>query len=224
MPYNLLLLPLLGGFLFLHLAHRFRFRAQRLDGYRLLVESALAGIVLLTAARTLVVIASSTQIGFRLGPLWEAFSPFSYSDTGALSLLLGPVLALIMNRFVTKSQAKDLEIRSHGNSLVRLLHQAEQSDHFISITLDSRKWYVGFVAESPNLDPQELYFRILPFVSGYREKDTLQPVRTVSYENVLSDANMDHSEFVITIPFRDVKIANLFDEDVYQDYFARPTS
>jgi hypothetical protein len=32
MPYNLLLLPLIGGFLFIDLTHFFRFGAQRLDG------------------------------------------------------------------------------------------------------------------------------------------------------------------------------------------------
>jgi hypothetical protein len=51
MPYNLLLLPLIGGFLFVHLTHFFRFGAQRLDGYRLLFQSAIAGICLSAAAR-----------------------------------------------------------------------------------------------------------------------------------------------------------------------------
>jgi hypothetical protein len=51
MPYNLLLLPLLGGFLFIHLTHFFRFGAQRLDGYRLLFQSAIAGICLSALAR-----------------------------------------------------------------------------------------------------------------------------------------------------------------------------
>ena len=38
MPNNLLLVPLLAGFWFLHRCHYFRFRAQTLDGYRLLIE------------------------------------------------------------------------------------------------------------------------------------------------------------------------------------------
>ena len=54
MPYNLLLLPLLGGFLFFHLTHFFRFAAQRLDGYRLLFQSAIAGTFLSILARLIV--------------------------------------------------------------------------------------------------------------------------------------------------------------------------
>ena len=38
---NLLILPLLGGFLFLELCHVYRFRFQRLEGYRLLMWSAI---------------------------------------------------------------------------------------------------------------------------------------------------------------------------------------
>ena len=51
---GLLLLPLLGGFLFFHLTHFFRFAAQRLDGYRLLFQSAIAGTFLSILARLIV--------------------------------------------------------------------------------------------------------------------------------------------------------------------------
>ncbi len=55
MPTNLLPLPLPGGYWFLHAFHYTRFRSQRLDGYRLLVESALVGVVLTFVSRFLVV-------------------------------------------------------------------------------------------------------------------------------------------------------------------------
>ena len=45
MPTNLLLLPLLGGYWFIQNFHCTRFRARRLDGYRLLVESAFYGLL-----------------------------------------------------------------------------------------------------------------------------------------------------------------------------------
>src|SRR3954453_8329114 len=47
LPTNLLLLPLLGGFWFVHFCYLFKFRAQRLDGYRLLLESAFLGLLLI---------------------------------------------------------------------------------------------------------------------------------------------------------------------------------
>lgn len=220
MPYNLLLLPLVGGFLFIHLTYYFRFGAQRLDGYRLLFQSAVAGIILATLARTIVVLCTISPAGPTLQSAWWVFSPFPYSGTSAVALLLGPVAAICVNLFLNREKAKDLEIRRHGNALMQLLHRAEQQRHLISITLDSRKWYVGWVTESPKLNPQEMYFRILPFTSGYRDKDTLETFRTVFYTNVLNDESLDPEQFHITIPLKDVKIANLFNDNVYNQHFA----
>ena len=222
MPYNLLLLPLMGGFLFFHVAHVFRFGAQRLDGYRLLFLSAIAGTCLATLARLLVLAFAALGPAAQSRELWYAFSPFKYSATSALALVLGPILAVILNFFIGKQEAKDIEIRRHGNPLMQLLHRAEREKLLISITLDSRKWYVGWVAELPSLDPQELYFRLLPFMSGYRDSQTLETFRTVFYQEVLQNREFDADEFVITLPLKDVKIAGFFNEDVYNEYFAEP--
>ena len=51
MPWNLLILPLLGGFWLLRTCNLFRFRSQYLEGYRLLMESAIAGVVLIGLGR-----------------------------------------------------------------------------------------------------------------------------------------------------------------------------
>jgi hypothetical protein len=222
MPYNLLLLPLLGGFLFIHLAHYFRFAAQRADGYRLLFQAAIAGVGLSIAGRLAELLINLTLIGAPLQHYWNMFSPFPYSETSAISLLLGPFLALVVNLFIDKEKAKNVEIGTRGNFFLRLLDQAANEMRLISLTLDSRKWYVGWVAETPNLDPREQYFKLLPLISGYRDKDTLETRRTVYYEAVLKDTALDPNEFVLTLPLNDVKIAGFFNDEVYDEYFAGP--
>jgi len=222
MPYNLLLLPLIGGFLFVHVTYYFRFAAQRMDGYRLLFHAAIAGVGLSMAGRLAELLIDSTPLGPPLERYWDIFSPFPYSTASAISLLLGPTFALAVNLFIGKEKAKDLEIRARGNSLLKLLHQAEQEERLISLTLDSRKWYVGWVAESPNLDPLEQYFKLLPFISGYRDKDSLETRPTVDYEAVLADSGLDRNEFVVTLPLKDVKIAGFFNDEVYDEYFSAP--
>jgi|SRR5579875_2162787 len=220
MPYNLLLLPFMGGFLFFYATHLLRFYAQRLDGYKLLFFVAVAGTGLAMAARLIIVLVAQTALGGPLRNWWAIFSPFPYSATSALSFVLGPLLAAGVNVFVGREEAKDIEIRRHGNSLMRLLHRAEREKLLISITLASRKWYVGWVAESPNLRPDEKYFRLLPFTSGYRDKDTLETYRTVFYEDALAGGDTSAQEFVIILPLDEVQVANLFDPDVYNEYFA----
>ena len=220
MPYNLLLLPLLGGFLFIHFANFFRFKAQYLDGYRLLLDSALFGFLLAVVARIIVVLLAMTALGIWAGPIWYQFAPFPFSDTGVLSLALGPCVAAFLNLFIDTEQALDREIRAHTNAFTQLLYRAQRETRPISVTLSNLKWYVGYVTESPNLSPDELYFRILPLMSGYRSRDTLETYRTVFYDEVLQDAAVDKNDLVITLPLADVKIASLFDEDVYDEYFA----
>ncbi|MBV9760985.1 MAG: hypothetical protein JO340_10520 [Acidobacteriaceae bacterium] len=224
MPYNLLLLPLMGGFLFFYGAYLLRFYAQRLDGYKLLFFVAVAGTCLATLARLVIVILIRTPAGGQLQSWWAMFSPFPYSGTSALAFLLGPLAGAGVNLFAGKEKAKDIEIRRHGNALMQLLHRAEREKLLIAITLESRKWYVGWVAESPNLRPDEKYFRLLPFISGYRDKDTLETYRTVFYEDALTRDGASAKEFVMILPLEGVQVANLFDPDVYDEYFAESES
>lgn len=185
----------------------------------MLAEAAIAGFFLLFVARCITEL-SRPLVGNGWVQAGRDFSPFTYSFTGGISFVLGPILALLFNLFKNKEAALDIEIEKRGNALTQLFHKAQKTKQPISITLDSRKWYVGYTAESPNLNPQELYFRILPILSGYRDKDSLEVVRTVSYRELTEDPTIDVNDLVITIPLRDIKTANLFNESIFEGYFA----
>jgi hypothetical protein len=220
MPYNLLLLPLLGGFLFSFTAHLFRYGAQRLEGYKLLFQSAIAGVVLSFVARLFVLAIAHIGTGAWLEARWFVFSPFPFSATSALSMVLGPIAALILNVFIDRERASGIEVLRNGNPLIRLLYRAAKERFLVSITMDNRKWYVGWILESPSLLPAERYFRLLPYMSGYRDQATLETFRTVFYEDVLNSPEIDKDELVLTLPIDSVKIAGRFNENVYDEYFA----
>jgi len=221
MPYNQLLLPLLGGFLFIHIAHYFRFAAQRLDGYRLLIQTAIAGTCLAALARLIEVFFGLVG-GINIDYIWGFVPSTPYLGTNAFALVLGPICAWLWNLFVDRERAKELEIERHGNAFTKLLLRSQKEKQLLSVTLDNRKWYVGWITESPNLDPQEIYFRLLPYRSGYRDYDNLNPVATTYYEGALREEAFDPKDLIITLPLKDVKTANLFNEDLYNDYFAEP--
>ena len=220
MPYNLLLLPLLGGFLFFFTAHLFRFSTQRLEGYKLLFQSAIAGVVLSFFARLIVLAIANTDAGAWVAARWSTFSPFPFSATSALSMILGPITAIMLNLFIDADKAKEIEVRRNGNPLIRLLYRAAKERFLVSITMDNRKWYVGWILESPSLLPAERYFRLLPYMSGYRDSATLETFRTVFYEDVLNSPEIDKDELVLTLPIDSVKMASRFNENVYNEYFA----
>lgn len=97
MPYNLLLLPLVGGYIFITRTYWFRFFTQRADGYRILLNAALAGIVLMVLASGLV------ELGLLLAGTWSkaqpliewigqvthAIAPFPFSGRAGLAFALG---------------------------------------------------------------------------------------------------------------------------------------
>lgn len=263
MPANIFLIPLLAGYLFVHISNRFRFRAQSLDGYRLLIESATAGVVLLGAARLLTLLLGVAAPG--LYRFWhDRIVPdpnLAYLGTAILSFFLGISAPLIYNRLPrlglcsravrailvarmawplrrgvrwirrayieNRRAALDSEIRLHGNGVTRLLHDAATFGTLILVTLSSRKWYVGYVAEAVNLEPKESCFRLLPVISGYRDKDDLRLNRQVYYRPVyeaIRAKNGSIESFIVTLGLKDVQDAREFDEGIYEDHFSKPQS
>lgn len=215
MPPNLLVLPLLGGYCFVHLVHFLRFRAQRLEGYRLLMESAIAGVLLLLLSRA-IVLALIMYGQAHWQNSWFSFWSMEYSGTASGAFLLGITIPVGINLLYSKRRAKSRALSGHGNAVYRLLHQAETNRSLIAVTMDNRKWYVGMVADSPSLDPQEVHFRLLPVLSGYRKPETLEVSVTVHYRFAETTTT---SDVVVTLPLADIKSATLFDEYLFFKVF-----
>lgn len=210
----------MGGFLFISLSHLFRYGAERLEGYKLIFQAAVAGTCLSAIARLIVLAVFSSTLGRPIVTLWSAFSPFPFSATDALAFLLGPLLAFAMNFFYDREEALSIEIRRRGSALLQLFHDAASRDQLVSITLDNRKCYVGWIARSSKLRPQDEYFCLLPYMSGYRDSNTLKTSITVLYEGVLESRNFRSDDLVIILPLAGVKTAGLFDVDIYDEYFS----
>jgi hypothetical protein len=91
-------------------------------------------------------------------------------------------------------------------------------DRLVSLTLDNRKCYIGFVASAPALSPAMTHFSLLPFMSGYRETASLELKLTTDYSRAYL-AGADPDEFLISLALKDVKAAAFFDPGVYPYFF-----
>lgn len=105
MPFNLLLLPLSGGFILLSHWRLTLYFAKRLDKERLLLYSPLVGAILLglSFGLSILIVSHPTWFGFR-GVLalreWAYNTPpFRYSGIATLSLVLGAASPWFLNRF-----------------------------------------------------------------------------------------------------------------------------
>jgi hypothetical protein len=241
MPNNLLIVPLLAGYLFLHLSLPFKYRAQWQDGYRLLLESAFAGAVLLLLSRITVLALKATAPGFGHWFRRELIPDLPYFGTAAGSLILAIVLPPVLNhlpvfprplkgyegnlfRFLKQQRLRASMDRAviDADAFTRLLHQTSGTGQLIALTLRSRKWYAGLVAVTNTLEPKELYFGLLPILSGFRDKDTLSVRATTNYSPVYQDEQLDLAPFVVYLRIDEVVDARLFDRALFHQHFSEP--
>ena len=226
MPTNLLLLPLLAGYWFLHQFSYTRFRSQRLDGYRLLVESAAVGVLFVCLAWR---VAKALSLWAPAAGFWKDFAPnIPFLGTGTITLLIGLVAPYTLNAvgswtgWMTLQDAQGWAIARHGNHLLRILHFASANERVVALTLQNRKVYIGMVAATPNLEPHDTFLAITPFFSGCRRQDTLDLQLTVDYLDVYEREGLDPSDFRIVIPISSIATASLFDQNAYTRFVVEP--
>jgi hypothetical protein len=207
MPTNLLLLPLLGGYLFLRTCHYCRFRSQHIDGYRLV--TVLGGILPIDALRE----------------AWFQFAPVPFAGTAMGAFLLGLMLPPVVNRFVDPLKAKTLAVERSGDEVAMLLHDAMLQERPVAVALSDRKFYVGLVLRSPNLDPREQHTAMLPLASGYRDPETLRFRFTTDYVPAYDaqEEPIDPQDFVVVFPLQSISTVRFFDAGIYDRAFGQAT-
>jgi hypothetical protein len=221
MPWNLALLPLLAGFLFLRECYYYKIRAQRFEGYRLLLESAGWAVVLAFLGRVVTFGVHLFTAGSAFEHRFAEFVPFPFGGTAFITLALGPLLAWLVNLSIDEVRAKDLAIDQAEDALLALFVNGVDDDSALLLTLDNRKVYVGFVTESPNLEKENRYLVLLPVVSGYRNNDDLTVTFTTDYISLWRGGNVPPESFLTVIPVKAIKMASVFDLAIYDRHFAR---
>jgi hypothetical protein len=149
------------------------------------------------------------------------------------TVLIGGILALIMNGVWPIDRALARAVRSQGGGMRRLLHRAHRENLPVMLSLDNRKTYVGWVLGPPDLRSSTT-IALLPTLSGYRASETLTVKWTTDYSDVYEEVmgrvppSEDLSErllhFQVVVPFGAVASARFFDRDVYDRHFADPPS
>ncbi len=212
-------LPVLLGYFFFHASPLFRYRSRRLDGPRLVLECAFWGGIFYVAGRATT---SWMHQGLWSRPL-ENYSgavhlPFVGSAVAAG--VMEVIAALILTFSLSEVQA--LAWASPG-TLQKFLREAANNQDVISVTLDTRKVYIGFITEVPTLDPHDTHIAILPMMSGYRHRSTLEITLTSDYTRALALADSsgeDPAKFTVYIPVTSIRTAGLYDTELDTRIFA----
>jgi hypothetical protein len=221
MPFNVLLLPLLGGYVFLTHWNHTRFDTKRYSGERLIFHSAIAGVVFLILSFFTVLLL--TRLWPAVVPVWREIVPFPYTGTSFGAFLLGAVGWWPLNHTCSKREKEQRStIEEWGDHLEELLERALRGTKQVMVTLSNGKVYAGFVTTNINPAFERKYLQLLPTSSGYRHPETRELTFTTDYAQVYEDmvregAFTDEAadDFLLVIPIPEITSANIFDPASY---------
>lgn len=178
MPDNvLLLLPLLGGFVFVTFWNRTKIAAEGYQGYRLIFYSSIWGAIFLLLS---LIILRIPKVGFFLKTA-IAFI-FGNLSTGGndpnltlLSFALGALAWIPLNAIFSRAREYERALKKFGSQLENRLFEALDKKTQVLITLKNRKVYIGYVLLLSDIfsERERLYITIWPMLSGYRDPDNL---------------------------------------------------
>ncbi len=193
----LLVLPLLGGVLFITNAPYIKYIVRNFSGQWLILWAALAGVLLLAIAHLVVVFAISpiwAESPNRFASLWNEIFPAPYSLSFTLAFLLGCLPWVLFTLLAwcpyTSKKVKNLNdkmvgkaIKRFGNGAENLFYEATKGKQQISITTKSGKVYIGYIIRRKPvaLHSDSSYVGILPTASGYRDAVTKKMELTTDY-------------------------------------------
>lgn len=229
MPFDVLLLPLLGGYIFVSNFNLTRYKMRGQSGRKVLFDSALVGVFLLGFG-----VLSAMGVDYALPSLkgyWKAFAPFDYSGASVISLAAGFLGYQLGNQIWSREYAVrkgvDDEDDYFEELIIRSLENAEQ----VSITLSSGKVYVGLIICGGQHAYDRQFLRILPMASGYRDPETKEMILTTYYAPVYKRLYLDEQnasiapeDFEVVIPSDSIEIASTFDPTAYALFEAEESS
>jgi hypothetical protein len=232
MPFNLLLLPLLGGYIFALKYYRTRYSALRSENHRLLFLAAQYGLLFLgisAGVRGLWILLRYFIPALTVvNNIWHVLFPFDFSGTAILALLIGATSWKYFNRKLSSEEEVDRSIREKGDPLELLLKDAMRDTRPVLLTIKSGKVYVGSITANfnPAYDVQSI--KIMPILSGYRDSKDQTVTFTTDYFTLLTQiheqdpdvSEKDKLDLGTVIPVDEIRSVGIFSLPAYKRHFS----
>jgi len=224
----LLLLPLLGGYIFLSVFYYTKFQHSRIETQRLIFHSVIVGIFLIFISSYInTYILKKYFLNFR-----EFLGKFVLMDVEnlnffILTFLTAPIIGFILNLFIPTNIMMWKVIHKWGDEFEKLyylsLNEKKFSKRLVMITLENNKVYVGYILRltKPLLTQQ---LELIPIISGYRKEDTKKVEFTTPYIKVISelieneDFDIIDEELLVVLPKDKIVTASRFYPKIYEKF------
>lgn len=244
---DLIFLPLLGGYLFLIYFNRTKFFHQRIEKNRLIYNSLLVAFILISFVYVIDYLffnnnnhylevycfKSNTVSHYRhiISKTLDEIIRFKIPGIKQclIVLVISYPIAKLLNLFAIYQEnfSFDYTINKWGNEFDKIiwnsLGEKDDLNKLLMITTKSNKVYIGHITKLS--EPLEnTYLRIIPSLSGYREKDTHKLNITTNYTNIIQNSSdngetqdLDNKLGVI-IPISEVILISKFDYQIFGSF------
>lgn len=185
MPFNSLLLPLVGGFLFISFWNKTKYNAKRSNGQRLILESALWGTLFLGISYIIVRLLSWYFPASYLA--WHYLMPYPQLGAPIGSILIGACLPHILNIGWGEKEQNAKSYAGFSDYFGLLFFKAQIKKKPVLITLRNGKVYIGLIygCNTPGKHDGGGSVYIQPTLSGYRRHVTHEMHITTDYTAIL---------------------------------------
>lgn len=247
----------LAGYLFLSNFPATKYRIQRRSGYHVFFGSAGIGILIFFVAvfvywiGTLIANFSSFNLSFANWVLNDVlkcdaeYTTVALLDIVTVSIILGRLVPKLMYGFSEEKMMNALEYEITTDpetpEFTQLFFKSMELGKPILFTMSDRKVFIGYVYEVHAGDFNDIL--ILPYYSGYRDKNTLELVLVTPYKQVIEALQKEYSDqkecsesigddeeildnvkfgsFLISLPIREINHAHLHDFRYYKRFKAK---
>ena len=222
MPSGLFILSFLGGFMFMSRFNYTEMLSKKLTGQRLIIFSAIIGILLAGLSRIIILLVLECNISALLLIKQKLF-PFPFLGTALLSFFLGYAMPICLNFIFDDDKAFKYTLKKYANGLEQLFANSIIDDKQVMVNLQNGKVYVGYMSWQPPSSDENSYFRILPIISGYRTSESHEVIYVTDYTPIylkLAEEDKDVVEKLSIDDFQkyfrmsDVSTACIYDPDV----------
>lgn len=217
MPYNVLFLPLLAGYIFILNFNPFSYWARRQSSYHILFASAIAGFGILC-----INVALTALLTWQIPR--EHWAQLFGIDWLIPSLACIPLslLLLLLNYIPYFGSRKSAEraAKKRNDSLELLFIKGLLDQIPVALSLKSGKVYIGYItAEGDTNTNERKQVRILPMLSGYRHADTKELNVTTNYAATIQKLDYELPvPYDIVIPIIEIETARFHDEALFSGF------
>lgn len=201
-PFNLLILPFLGGYIFVRFWNYTRIHTLRSDKERMLIRCSLAGFTSLATVWLLSLLGDwllpCSSYSYCIPSIWREMFPFEYSGIAIVAFLVLAFGWIPLNKWkgshrwplhYIQSFEREAQINraisEDADALELMLKRSADEGVAVAITMTNEKVYVGRVVHPFNPATPTNNVGLLPLQSGYRDPVTKQMYLEIDYSSTM---------------------------------------